>query len=125
MLTWLTLGMVVATGGTVLAADPVNASYLSVSGDTVRLRLIIGSPAPQSLILEQYLPPGATMIGSSPSARQVRNSGVVKWLFKGISPGTIDVSMRVNPASAARSVGGTLRYRMPGDGEMRELRISP
>lgn len=108
----------------VLASEPVSARYLGVTGDTVRLRVTIGSPAPQSLILEQYLPPGAQMVGSSPSARQVRNSSVVKWLFKNVTPGDIDVTMRVSPPAAAKNVGGSLRYRMPGGGEMQELRIS-
>lgn len=70
-----------------IAQESVSARYLGVSGDTVRLRLTIGSPAPQSLILEQYLPPGAKAVATSPSARQAGNSGVVKWLFKGVSPG--------------------------------------
>jgi len=106
------------------AAEPVSARYLGVSGDTVRLRITIGSPSPQNMILEQYLPPGAQMVGSSPSARQVRNSGVVKWLFKNVSPGNIEVSMRVSPPAAARNIGGILRYRMPGGGKMQEVRIS-
>ncbi len=106
-----------------VASEPVSARYLGVSGDTVRLRLTISEPAPQSLILEQYLPPGAQLVSASPSARQVRNSSVVKWLFKHISAGSIDVSMQVAPPSAARSVSGTLRYRLP-DGGMRELRIT-
>jgi len=105
------------------ASEPVSARYLGVSGDTVRLRLTISSPAPQNMILEQYLPPGAQLVSASPSARQIRNSSVVKWLFKHISAGSIDVSMQVTPPSAARNVSGTLRYRLPG-GEMRELRIS-
>jgi len=110
--------------GIASAAEPVSARYLGVSGDTVRLRITIGSPSPQNMILEQYLPPGAQMVGSSPSARQVRNSGVVKWLFKNVSPGNIEVSMRVSPPAAAKNIGGTLRYRMPGGGKMQELRIS-
>lgn len=124
VLTLLTFVTLISAYGAALAAEPVSASYLGVSGDTVRLRVTIGSPAPQNLILEQYLPPGAQMIGSSPSARQVKNSGVVKWLFKNISPGNIDVSMRVSPPAAAKNVGGTIRYRMPGGGKMQELRIS-
>lgn len=107
-----------------LAAAPVSAKYIGISGDTVRLRISIGSPTPQSMILEQYLPPGAQLVDSSPAARQVRNSGVVKWLFKKVSPGNIDVSMRVSPPGAARKVGGTLLFRMPGGGKMQELRIS-
>jgi hypothetical protein len=49
---------------------------------------------------------------------------VVKWLFKGVAPGNIDVFMRVSPASAASGVNGMLLYRMPGGGDMTELRIS-
>lgn len=110
----------------VSAKSPVSARYLGISGDTVRLRLVISSPAPQNLILEQYLPPGTRILSASPAAKQVNSSsGVAKWLFKGVSPGKIDVTMRVSPADAAREVSGTLRYRMPGGGGMNELRISP
>lgn len=105
------------------AAEPVSARYLGVSGNTVRLRLTIGSPAPQNIILEQYLPSGAKLVTAAPPARQARNSGVVKWLFKRVSPGSIDVSMQVMPPAAARNVSGTLRYRLPESGKMREVPI--
>jgi len=105
------------------AAEPVSARYLGVSGDTVRLRLTISSPAPQNIILEQYLPAGAKLVTAAPPARQARNSGVVKWLFKRVSPGAIDVSMQVMPPAAARNVSGTLRYRLPESGKMREVPI--
>lgn len=107
-----------------MAAEPVSANHLSISGDTVRLRLMVTSPSPQSLILELYLPPGTQVVATSPAARRANSrSGVVKWLFKGVAPGAIDVSMRVSPASAASRVNGMLRYRLPGGGGMTELRI--
>ena len=106
-----------------VTASGVEARYLSSSGETVHLRITISEPAPQSLILEQYLPPGAKLVAASPPARQLRNSGVVKWLFKRVSPGSLDITMRVEPASAARTISGTIRYRLPGAG-MEEQRIS-
>ncbi|MFV0439289.1 MAG: hypothetical protein ACK5PS_18060 [Desulfopila sp.] len=105
------------------AAEPVSARYVGVSGDTIRLRLTIGSPAPQNIILEQYLPAGCQLVSASPPTRQARGSNVVKWLFKGISPGTIEVVMRVNPPEAAKRVNGSLRYRLKDSGKMKEIRI--
>lgn len=120
------LGMVFCLAQSASAKSPVTARYLEISEDAIRLRLIIGSPCPQNLILEQYLPPGTTILSASPSIRQTNSrSGVAKWLFRRVSPGEIDVTMRVSPAKAAREVRGTLRYRMPGGERMSELRISP
>lgn len=106
-------------------ANPVRGQYLNTSGGTVLLQLHIASPAPQNLILEQYIPPGTTVLSTSPRARKVNSqSGVVKWLFKQISTGTINVSMKVSPNESSRAVNGTLRYRAKG-GQMVETRITP
>lgn len=111
---------------TASAAEPVTGRYLKISGDTIRLQLTIRTPSPPSLILEQYLPPGTQVLSTSPMARQVNSrSGVVKWLFKGVSTGKITVTMQVSPAAAATRVTGTIRYRLPGGGGMTERRISP
>ncbi len=107
------------------AASPVDARYLINSGDTVKLRLTISAPSPQSLIIEQHLVPGTKVLSTSPRAKQAnRKTGVVKWLLKGLSPGNIDITMRVSPSSASKNVQGIIRYRLPGHGTMTELIIS-
>lgn len=108
---------------TVTATSPVSARYLGISGDTIKLRLTISAPSPQSLILELQLLPGTQILATSPRAKQTNSrSGIVKWLFKSVSPGAIDVSISVSPAASARNVSGTVRYRMPGNG-MTEFQI--
>lgn len=107
------------------ADDPlVIGRYQRTSAATVTVRIIVGSPAPQSLILEQYLPPGTQVLSMSPAGHQVSNSGVVKWLFKNVSPGSFDVNLQLEPPSAAQTIGGTIRYRMPGSGKIQEIRLS-
>ena len=108
---------------TTYGSEPVAARYNRVAGDTVNLRIEVGKPSPSSLILEQYLPRGTKMVSCSPPARQTGDGRVVKWLFKSVSPGAIDVQMQVSPAASARNVSGVVRYRMPGGGGMREIRV--
>ncbi|WP_419174873.1 hypothetical protein [Desulfosediminicola sp.] len=102
-----------------MAKEPVIGKYLSSSGNTIRLQLSVSSPAPQNLILQQHLPPGTRVLSTSPKAIKIsQNNGVVKWLFKGVSPGQIEVVMKIEPP-AAGSVRGSIRYRM-ADGTMHE-----
>ncbi len=115
---------ITAITATISSAEPATGRYISVSGDTIKLQLTIASPAPQNLILEQYVPPGTQILSTSPKARKINSkSGVVKWLFKGVSPGVTIVTMQVSPASATQAVNGILRYRLPGGG-MSEQRLA-
>jgi hypothetical protein len=114
---------IAATTATAYAAEAVTGRYLAASGNTIKLQLKIASPAPQNLILEQYVPPGTQILNTSPKARKINSrSGVVKWLFKGVSPGVTVITMQVSPAAATKAVNGMLRYRLPGGG-MSEQRI--
>lgn len=119
----LAIAMVMIVPAVGWGGEPVLAKYHRVSGDTVHLRIDVGNPSPSSLILEQYLPRGTRLVSSSPPARQTGDGRVVKWLFKNISTGAIDVRIQVAPASSARNVTGVVRYRMPEGGGMREIRV--
>jgi hypothetical protein len=115
---------IAAITATASGAEPAKGHYLAPSGNTIKLQLNIASPAPQNLILEQYVPPGTQILNTSPKARKINSqAGVVKWLFKGVSPGITIVTMQVSPATATQDVNGILRYRIPGGG-MSEQRIA-
>ncbi len=106
-------------------ANSVSGRYIQTSGGTVKLRLNIDSPVPQSIILEQHLPPGTQVLSTSPQARKIESrSGTVIWLFKRVKAGNITVAMKVTPDSSANSVKGSLKYRMPGGGGLIETPIS-
>jgi hypothetical protein len=107
-----------------MAAEAVHGQYVQTSGDIVTLHITVSNPAPPNLILEQYFPPGTKVLSTSPKARKIDSqSGMVKWLFKSVSPGRIIVTMRIEPAIAKRSVNATLLYRSQRGG-MTEHRIS-
>ncbi|WP_136808376.1 hypothetical protein [Desulfosediminicola flagellatus] len=107
------------------SASPVSGRYLQTSGGMIKLQVNIGSPAPQSIILEQYLPPGTTVTNTLPKARKIESaSGKVIWLFKRVNSGNMNVTMNVSPNSAANSVSGILRYRVPGGGSLVEIPVS-
>lgn len=106
-----------------MANEPVVGRYLQASGNTIRLQLTVRNPAPQNLILQQHLPPGTKVLSTSPRANKISpNDGVVKWLFKGVSPGKLVVVMQVQPPVSSGSISGTFRYRMQ-NGSMREGHI--
>lgn len=107
----------------VMANGSVAGRYLQSSGNTIRLELTIRPPAPQNLILQQQIPPGTQVLSTSPKASKIgQRDGVVKWLFKGVSPGKLEVVMKLRPAVPTGAVHGSFRYRMP-NGVMQEGHI--
>ncbi|MGW8195365.1 MAG: hypothetical protein ACWGOX_13995 [Desulforhopalus sp.] len=103
----------------------VSARYLSASGKDIVLSLAIGTPAPASLIVEQYLPPGTTVLSTSPRAKKIDNTrGNVKWLFRNTASGNLRLSITLR-APINGGISATVRYRDPQSGAFTELRIAP
>lgn len=101
-------------------AQQIKARYINESGTTIKLQITIGSPAPQNIIIEQYIPPGTKIISTSPAAKKKsQKNGVVKWLLKGLSPGKRVISMKLSPP-LSRKAHGKLRYRDPQNGNLVE-----
>lgn len=108
-----------------LAGEPITARYIKTAGDAVSVRITVSKPAPSNLILEQQLPAGTKILSTSPQAKKANTKkGTVKWLLKGLSPGTLDVSMRVSPAISSKDAKGKIRYRNPETGKMTDSQIS-
>lgn len=98
----------------------INAKYISASGSQIKLQLTIKNPAPQNVIIEQYVPVGTRVVSTNPRAKQTNlKNGVVKWLLKGLKPGKRVVSMKVSPPLSSNAKG-KLTYRHPRNGTLVE-----
>lgn len=105
------------------SGQEVKAKYISSSGSQIKIQLTIRQPAPQNIIIEQYLPAGTKVVSSTPKAKQRNSSsGVVKWLLKGLKPGKRVIVMKVAPPLSDKA-SGRLTYRNPGDGRLIEKRF--
>lgn len=79
-------------------AQQVSGKFLSSKGNIIKTHIVIKNQAPQSLIVEQRIPKGTKILSTKPAAQKVNsNSGVVKWLFKGLSTGDKILTMKVSP----------------------------
>lgn len=108
-----------------LAATAVSGKHLSTAGKKIVLALSVRSPAPSSLIVEQYISPGNSVISTSPPAKKVnKKNGKIKWLFRNISPGRLTITTLLQ-----RPLKGTVntfvRYRDPATGQYIEKNIHP
>ena len=98
----------------------VSAAYISATGPQITLQLTVKKPAPQNIIVEQYLPPGTKVLSTTPKAKQAgARNGAVKWLLRGIKPGKLVVAMKVSPPLSTKPQG-KLTYRNPKDGSLME-----
>lgn len=120
------LAFVFCGGNVVSAADLVTGQYTSSSGKSITLSLNIHSPAPVSLIIEQYLPPGTEILTSKPEFKKYnRKKGKVKWLLKNIRSGKMTVSLKLANEIAQGSVQALLRCKDPSTGKFIEKKIHP
>ena len=110
---------------TVYGKDLVTARYISASGNSIVLTLSIGKPGPANLIVEQYIPPGNTVLTTSPKAQKIdHKKGKVKWLFRNTTSGNFRLSITLKEPITG-GVEAMVRYRAPKSGAFNELRISP
>jgi hypothetical protein len=109
----------------VFADTLVTGKYHPSSGNEVVLNLSILNPAPASLIVEQYLSPENTIVGTAPPAKKVDSvQGSVKWLFKNTRSGNLSLTIRL-ASPFVGNVSAIVRYRAPHGGAFTELRITP
>jgi hypothetical protein len=108
------------------AADLVSGHYSSSSGKSIALSLNIQSPAPASLIIEQYLPPGTEILSSKPKYKKYnRKQGKVKWLLKNVRSGKMTITLHLGNPVGQGSVQALLRCKDPTTGKFIEKNILP
>ena len=110
----------------VFAADLVSGRYLSSSGKSIELSLDIQSPAPVSLIIEQYLPPGTEILASKPKFKKYnRKNGKAKWLLKNVRSGKMIVKLQLANKIGQGSIRALLRCKDPATGGFIEKIVNP
>lgn len=110
----------------VSAADIVSGHYISSSGKTIELALDIQSPAPASLIIEQYLPPGTRVTGSQPKLKKYNiKKGKAKWLLKNVRSGKMIVQLQLADKIGKGNIRALLRCKDPASGDFIEKTVTP
>ena len=110
----------------VSAADLVTGHYVSSSGKSIELSLDIQTPAPVSLIIEQYLPPGTKIVDSKPKFKKYNSKkGKVKWLLKNVRSGKKKVTLQLADAIGQGNVRALLRCKDPATGGFIEKTVTP
>ena len=110
----------------VSAADLVSGHYISSAGKRIDLALDIQSPAPASVIVEQYLPPDTEIVVSKPEFKKYnRKKGEVKWLLKNVSSGKMTISLQLANAIGKGDVQALIRCKDPATGKFIEKKIHP
>jgi hypothetical protein len=104
----------------------VTCRYLQADGRHIQLQLTIGSPAPATIIVIQYLPPGTAIEQAQPAfSRFNQNSGEAKWLLKGVGAGRLLIDLHLSQPVQAGTVHGEIRYKHPTTGAMITEKIAP
>lgn len=106
------------------AESMVSASYLNAGGNELSVRINIGSPPPASLIFIQRFPPGTDILNAQPQPQKIdRAKGEAKWLFRGLKPGSITVSIALDKAVSPAQLSGQIRFKPPGKNQMETLPV--
>ena len=78
------------------AATEVKAHYTSAQGKTITLKLAVGNPPPNTIIVIQKVPPGAKIIRSTPPHKSYKKKrGEVKWLIKKPATGKMSIQFQL------------------------------
>jgi hypothetical protein len=108
------------------AHDPISGHYTSVDGSRAELVIQIGSPAPSSLIIQQFFPPQNTLRKASPAPGKLqRGQGVAKWFFKNPRPGTFVIRLDFQNRISPQSLRAIIRCKQPNTGRFIEKQIRP
>ena len=109
----------------IYAKSSVTGRYVSAGGTQIVLSLTIGNPGQSNLIVDQSIGSGNSIISTSPTAQKIDSGrGQIKWLFRNVSPGTLNLSVTLKSPVKERP-RATIKFRSPGAGGLQELRISP
>ncbi len=108
----LSLGLVIFAASQGWSSGNIKGTFIKKSGTEIVATLDIDRPAPASVILKIKIPGGIDILSSSPTPRKFkRQNGVVKYLFKRVSPGRHIVKLKLAAPVKASRVRGEIRYR--------------
>lgn len=83
--------------GPAIGSGKISARFTEPRGTHIRWKIIIPSPAPAAVIVNQYIRPGSNINESShPVSSYDQKKGVAKWILKGIQPGSLRMDMKID-----------------------------
>jgi hypothetical protein len=86
----------------------ISARYSQPRGTDIRWHILIPDPPPAVVMMIQRIPPGTTVLNSSPTYHSYdRETGTVKWLLSNVKPGKISMKMELDtPIRKKGEIGG-------------------
>lgn len=88
---------IVGVAASALAGPPISARYLKPRGDNITWKIRVPSPAPATVLVTQYIPPGSDILESShPLNSYDKEKGIAKWLLSPVSPGVLRMEMKLS-----------------------------
>ncbi len=101
------------------AVGVVSGRYISRTASEITLEIKVGSPAPASLIIIQYLPPGTAPAAAEPPYKKYNAAkGEVRWLLRRIAPGTQTVRLKLSSPVAPDHLRAEIRCKDPVTGKL-------
>ncbi len=100
-----------------IAKADVSATYAG-GGNSVGIRITVGSPAPMAFIILQTAPSGVKLISANPKPVNGMGNSSSKWLFKQPKSGSYTINMKFSKPVSPGQLHGEIRYRHPGNQAM-------
>lgn len=103
-------------------AEAVSARLFQDQPNSAVVEIVLTRPAPATVIVEVFLPPGLAITASSPNPAKIdRQKGSVRWLLKDTQPGTLQLKLVTNQPLRLADCTALIRFRQPGSGAMVEI----
>lgn len=101
------------------AVGIVSGRYLSITATEITLEIKVGSQAPASIIIIQYLPQGTTPTAADPSYKKFNaKKGEVRWLLRKVPPGTLTLQLKLSAPVKAGQISAEIRCMDPATGKL-------
>ncbi len=101
----------VLCAGVYAGNDPVTAKFKDKKGKRIAVLVKASSPVPGSVIFTLKLPAGVKLEKASPEpGKYDTNRGEVKWLLRGLSPGTHKIKLSFSENVNSDDLQAEIRY---------------
>lgn len=105
-------------------AEGIQARYLENSASRSVLEIIVGNPAPSSIIVNQRIPTGVMVQSASPPySKFLSGKNEAKWLFKNPAPGVRHIILNYKTPLSGRGATAVIRCKSPGDGSLMTINV--
>lgn len=108
-----------STGTVSASTPPVTADFLQKNGRDITVQLTAHSRVTGSVIFTVTLPQGVKLVKAEPRPGKYDHAaGRIKWLLRGLSPGSHEISLHLSSGVSAGSLNAEIRYLNPVTGKL-------